>query len=252
MMKILKQTAHRPWALPRGPWIMKQEWHDLLFAHWAVPVEVLRPLIPRALEIDTFGGQAWLGVVPFQMAGVRMRGTPAIPGFSRFPELNVRTYVMRDGKPGVWFFSLDAASAVAVWGARTFFHLPYFLAAMSCAEEAGWILYESHRKGRRRSRAVLRARYRAIGDVFLAQAGSIEHFLAERYCLYTAHETGRIIRCEIHHPPWSLQLAETELQENSMAAAAGIAIADLRPDLPELLHFSRYQEVVVWAPEPLK
>jgi uncharacterized protein len=249
MMEILKHIAQRPWALPRGPWIMKQEWHDLLFAHWAVPVDELRALIPRALEIDTFGGQAWIGVVPFRMSGVRMRGTPAIPGLSRFPELNVRTYVVRDGKPGVWFFSLDAANAVAVWGARTLFHLPYFLAAMSCAEHAGWIRYESHRIDRRGSAASLVASYRAVGESFHAQAGSIEYFLAERYCLYAADDKGRVIRCEIHHPPWPLQSAEAELQEITMAAAAGITIAELRP---ELLHFSRHQEVVVWEPQVLK
>jgi uncharacterized protein YqjF (DUF2071 family) len=228
---------------------MKQEWHDLLFAHWAVPVDILRPLIPLALEIDTFGGKAWLGVVPFRISGVRMRGTPAVPGLSRFPELNVRTYVVRDGKPGVWFFSLDATNALAVWGARTFFHLPYFVAAMSCAEDAAWIRYESHRKDRRGSVASLRARYRAIGKTFHAEPGSVEHFLAERYCLYTAEGRGRIVRCEIHHPPWPLQLAEAELQENTMAAAAGITFADQKP---ELLHFSRHQEVVVWAPQVLK
>jgi uncharacterized protein YqjF (DUF2071 family) len=249
MMEILKYTAHRPWPSPSGPWIMKQEWHDLLFAHWAVPADALRPLIPRALEIDTFGGQAWVGVVPFRMSGVRMRGTPAIPGFSRFPELNVRTYVVREGKSGVWFFSLDAANAVAVWGARKLFYLPYFLAAMSCTAEAGWIRYQSLRKERRGSAASLRARYRAMGDVFHAQPGSIEHFLAERYCLYTADKKRNIIRCQIHHPPWPLQLAEAELQENTMAAAAGITIADHQP---ELLHFSRHQEVVVWAPQLLK
>jgi uncharacterized protein len=248
MMEIFKHTAHRPWELPRGPWIMKQEWHDLLFAHWAVPVDALRPVIPAGLEVDTFGGQAWLGVVPFRMAGVGMRGTPAIPGFSRFPELNVRTYVVWDGKPGVWFFSLDAANAVAVWGARTLFHLPYFLAEMSCEENAGWIRYESRRKDRRGLAASLKARYRPIGEVIHAAPGSIEHFLAERYCLYTADEKGRIIRCEIHHPLWPLQLAEAELQQNSMAGAAGITIAELKP---ELLHFSRRQEVVVWAPQVL-
>ena len=249
MMNIFKHTAHRPWPLPRGPWIMKQEWHDLLFAHWKVPAEALRPVIPQGLEIDTFGGQAWLGVVPFRMAGVRMRGAPAIPGFSRFPELNVRTYVVRDGKPGVWFFSLDAANAVAVWGARTLFHLPYFLAAMSCAENSGWIRYESHRKDRSSSAASLRARYRAIGDVFHAAPGSIEHFLAERYCLYTVDEKRRIIRWDIHHPSWPLQSAEAAMEENTMAAAARITIADLKP---ELLHFSRRPEVVVWAPQVLK
>ena len=249
MMEIFKHTAHRPWPLPCGPWIMKQEWHDLLFAHWAVPAEALRPVIPPGLEIDTFGGRAWLGVAPFRMAGVRMRGTPAIPGFSRFPELNVRTYVVRDGKPGVWFFSLDAANAIAVWGARTFFHLPYFLAEMSCAEESGWIRYESRRKGRGGSPASMRARYRAIGEMFHPQPGSIEHFLTERYCLYTADGKRRIIRCEIHHPPWPLQLAQAAIEENTMAAGAGITIAELKP---ELLHFSRQQEVVVWAQQVLK
>jgi hypothetical protein len=163
--------------------------------------------------------------------------------------LNVRTYVLRDGKPGVWFFSLDAASAVAVWGARTLFHLPYFFAAMSCAEDAGWIRYQSHRKDRRGLAASLRARYRPIGEMFHGQPGSIEHFLAERYCLYTADQKERIIRCEIHHPPWPLQPAEAEIPENTMAVAAGMTIADLKP---ELLHFSRQQEVVVWAPQVLK
>jgi uncharacterized protein YqjF (DUF2071 family) len=249
MMEILKHTGHRPWPLPGGPWIMNQEWHDLLFAHWAVPVEVLRPLIPGALEIDTFGGRAWLGVVPFRMSGVRILGAPAVSGFSRFPELNVRTYVVRDGKPGVWFFSLDAANAVAVWGARIFFHLPYFLAAMNCAEDAGWIRYQSHRKDRRGAAASLRARYRAIGEVFHARSGSVDHFLTERYCLYTANQKGRIIRGEIHHSPWSLQLAEAELQENTMTSAAGITIAEQKP---ELLHFSRRQEVLVGAPQVLK
>jgi uncharacterized protein YqjF (DUF2071 family) len=246
MMEILKRSEHRPWPLPRGPWIMKQVWHDVLFAHWPVKVAAVRPLIPQQLEIDTFHGQAWLGVVPFRMSGVRLRGVPALPGLSRFPELNVRTYVVCDGKPGVWFFSLDAANIVAVWAARVAFHLPYFLAEMKCREDAGWIRYASERRHRGASAASLKARYRALGPVFVAQPGSIEHFLAERYCLYTSDKRGRIIRCEIHHPPWPLQSAEAWFQENSMAAAAGIAIPRERP---ELLHFSRRQDVVVWVPQ---
>jgi uncharacterized protein len=249
MMEMLKHTAHRPWPLPRGPWIMKQVWHDLLFAHWPVPTDALRPLIPAALAIDVFGGRAWMGVVPFRMSGVWMRGTIAIPGLSRFPELNVRTYVVRDGKPGVWFFSLDAANALAVWGARTAFHLPYFLAEMCCEENAGGIRYRSHRMDRKARNASLEANYRPAGEVFTALPGSIEHFLAERYCLYTADKKGRILRCEIHHAPWPLQPAEASFQENTMAAAAGIAIPN---GPPELLHFSRRQEVVVWAPRRLE
>jgi uncharacterized protein YqjF (DUF2071 family) len=249
MMEILKHTAHRPWPLPRGPWIMKQMWHDLLFAHWPVAVEALGPLIPAPLQIDTFDGEAWLGVVPFRMSGVRMRGTPAVGGFSSFPELNVRTYVVRDGKPGVWFFSLDAANALAVWGARKLFHLPYFLAEMRCEDVSGAIEYESKRSERAGLPASLRGRYRPIGKVFHAQPGSLEHFLAERYCLYTTDTRGRIIRCEIHHPPWPLQIAEASFQENSMAAAAGVTIPERKPSL---LHFSRRQDVVVWAPRRLK
>jgi uncharacterized protein len=180
-----------------------------------------------------------------------MRGTPPIPGLSRFPELNVRTYVVRDGKPGVWFFSLDAANAAAVWAARAAFHLPYFLATMCCEEDAGWIDYASDRKLHRRaapesSWASLRGRYRALGPVFNAQRGSIAHFLAERYCLYTADKRRRIMRCEIHHPPWPLQMAEASFQENTMAAAAEIVISAMKP---ELLHFARRQEVVVWKPQ---
>jgi uncharacterized protein YqjF (DUF2071 family) len=160
--------------------------------------------------------------------------------------LNVRTYVSRAGKPGVWFFSLDAANRVAVWAARFAFHLPYFWAAMKCEEKSGWIEYASERARREGSPAALAGRYRPIGETFVAQPGSIEHFLTERYCLYTADAQERIIRCEIHHRPWPLQLAEASFQENTMAAVAGIAI----PDSPaELLHFSRRQDVLVWAPE---
>ena len=249
MDEILKHTGHRPWPLPRGPWIMKQVWHDLLFAHWPVEMDALRGLIPPQLEIDTFGGQAWVGVVPFRMSGVRARGTMAVPGLSRFPELNVRTYVVCDGKPGVWFFSLDAANRIAVWAARAAFHLPYFWAEMKCEEKSGWIEYESERARREGSAAALAGRYRAISETFVARGGSIEHFLTERYCLYTADKRGRLIRCEIHHRPWTLQLAEAVFRENTMAGAAGIAIADASA---ELLHFSRRQDVLVWVPERVK
>jgi uncharacterized protein YqjF (DUF2071 family) len=243
MDEILKHTAHRPWPLPSGPWIMKQVWHDLLFAHWPVEAEALRALIPARLEIDTFGGQAWLGIVPFRMSGVRMRGTIAVPGLSRFPELNVRTYVTCDGKPGVWFFSLDAANRLAVWAARAAFHLPYFWAEMKCEENSGWIEYASLRARREGSAAALAGRYRGMGEIFAARPGSIEHFLTERYCLYTTDGKGRILRGEIHHRPWALQLAEASFQENTMAAAAGITMPDASA---ELLHFSRRQDVLVW------
>jgi uncharacterized protein YqjF (DUF2071 family) len=247
MSANLEQIAHRPWPLPAGRWIMAQSWHDLLFAHWPVEQAALRRHIPPKMEIDTFQGQAWLGVVPFRMSGVRLRGTPAVPWLSAFPELNVRTYVVANSKPGVWFFSLDAANRIAVALARAWFHLPYFRARMSCEERSGWIEYKCARSHRGAACGVLNGRYRAIGEKFSAAPGSLEHFLTERYCLYTTDGVGQVISGEIHHAPWPLQAAEAELVSNTMPEAAGIYLAPAKP----LLHFSKRQDVVVWQPQRL-
>jgi uncharacterized protein YqjF (DUF2071 family) len=226
---------------------MAQSWHDLLFAHWPVDSTALRPLIPPQLQIGTFEGQSWLAVVPFRMTGVRLRGTPALPWLSKFPELNVRTYVTLGGKPGVWFFSLDAGNPVAVAIARAWFHLPYFRARMTSAERQGWIHYQSERTHRGAPGGSLMGRYRPVGKVFSPRPETLEHFFTERYCLYTADAHGRIIRGEIHHPPWPLQVAEAEFTGNTMAQAAGVTLPAGKP----LLHFSRRQDVVVWRPERL-
>jgi uncharacterized protein YqjF (DUF2071 family) len=241
---LLDRIAHRPWPLPSGPWIMAQSWHDLLFAHWAVDVAMLRPHIPAKLEIDTFDGQAWLGVVPFSMTGVRLRWTPPLPWLSAFPELNVRTYVTAQRKPGVWFFSLDAANALAVAAARLTFHLPYFRAGMKCREAGGWIEYQSHRSHSGAAEAEFKARYRGVGEFFQSHPGTLAHFLTERYCLYSASSNGQVYRGEIHHPPWLLQVAEAKFMENSMAEAAGLRLPG---ELP-LLHFASRQGMVAWAP----
>src|SRR5580700_1193759 len=137
--------AHRPWPLPLGSWVMKQTWHHLPFAHWPLPAERMRPLVPAQLDLDTFDGQCWVAVVPFRMSGIRGRGLPPLPGLSRFPELNVRTYVTYGGKPGVYFFSLDAASRAAVWAARRFYHLPYYHARMETTREGNDVAYHSLR-----------------------------------------------------------------------------------------------------------
>src|SRR3984885_14949000 len=148
---------------------MKQVWHDLLFAHWPVPAATLRPLLPAQLELDTFSGECWIGVIPFHMSGIRARGLPRLPGLSRFPELNVRTYVTHNGKSGVYFFSLDAANLPAVWTARKLFHLPYFHAAMSADEHNGTVYYSSRRRG---AAAEFRGAYRPIAPVRPPDAGS--------------------------------------------------------------------------------
>jgi uncharacterized protein YqjF (DUF2071 family) len=244
MHPALRETPHRPWPLPKGLWVMAQSWHDLLFAHWSVPADVLRPLVPAVLELDQWNGQCRLGVIPFRMTGVRLRGTPALPRLSAFPELNVRTYVIAEGKPGVWFFSLDAGNAAAVAVARAWFHLPYYRARMSLEERGGWIYYRSVRVHRTAKPAELLCRYRAAGPLGFPRGGTIEHWLTERYCLYTVDRRGRIHRAEIHHPPWPLQPAEAEIERNTMAEAARVALPAQTP----LYHFARRQDVVVWPP----
>src|SRR6187549_534040 len=142
---ILEQTAHRPWPMPSSAWIMTQTWNDLLFAHWPVDAAVLRERVPASFELDLFDGQAWIGVVPFHMTNVAPRFVPALPGVSAFPELNVRTYVTVGGKPGVFFFSLDAGNALAAGAARALLNLPYYSAAMSVVTANGRIAYTSRR-----------------------------------------------------------------------------------------------------------
>ena len=174
----LEHRAHRPWAVPDRRWLQGQTWRDLLFAHWPVPADVLRRVLPPALPIDTWEGEAWIAVAPFEVTGLRLRGTLPPPVLSRFAETNVRTYTTVDGRPGVFFLSLDAASTVAVMAARASYRLPYFRARMAIGRSGGEISYRSTRV---RGRASLRARYRPTGPAFQARPGTREHIIIERY-----------------------------------------------------------------------
>ncbi len=227
---------------------MRMRWVDLLFAHWPIPVETLRPLVPPALELDTFDGQAWLGIVPFRMEDVAPRFLPAVPGLGAFPELNVRTYVRRGRRRGVWFLSLDAASRPAVEGARAAFHLPYFRARMSSGTEAGWVEYRSERLDPRGPAARFEGRYRPIGPVQPAAPGSLAAFLTDRRGLYAADSRGALSWTAIRHDPWPLQPAEAEIDVETMAAAHGIQL----PAVPPLLHFTKRLDVVAWWPRPVR
>jgi uncharacterized protein len=220
------------------PWIMVQVWRDLLFAHWNLPYAAIRDLVPRQLELDTFNGSAWVSITPFHMS-VRLRGLPPFLGMFDFPELNCRTYVTAQGKPGIYFFSLDTANRAAVWGARTFYHLPYFHARMQVKKDAGSISYSS-----KRAEAVWRGTYSPNSPPRRAEPGSLDYFLAERYCLYTVWKR-RTYRGEIHHVPWPLQNARVEIEENSIARAAGIRL----PDTPAAVSFARELKVLIWALE---
>jgi len=237
--------AHRPYSPPRGPWLMRMTWHDLLFAHWRVDSESLRSRVPPGLSIDEHGGSAWLGVVPFTMSNVAARGTPALPWLSAFPELNVRTYVSpRDGKRGVFFFSLDAARLLAVLGARAMFRLPYYAASMQASRQGATVHYQSRRRG---GAAVFEATYEPAGPAFAPTRGTLEFFLTERYCLYHLDRIGRPSRLEIHHAPWQLQPARAEIARNTMADGLGLHLAGA-----PLLHFAERQDMVAWLPRALR
>lgn len=240
MHPALLELDHRPWPLPARRWTWRQSWLDLAFLHWRVPSARLRPLVPPSLEIQEFDGAAWVGVVPFRMTGVMRRPLPDMPWISAFPELNVRVYVEHGGKPGVWFLSLDAANPVAVWAARRFFHLPYFLAGMSLVERAGTIHYRSRRPG-----AEFVATYRPTSDVYRAARGSLEHWLTERYCLYALAPDGSLWRNDVHHVAWPLQSAAVEIETNNMLRAHGLDVEGP----PELTHFARKLDVIVWGAE---
>lgn len=239
---ILEQMAHRPWPPPREPWVMTQTWHDLLFAHWPVSVARLRPLVPDPLAIDLHEGQAWVGLVSFRMTNVGLRSAPPLPFLSAFPELNLRTYVSAHGRAGVYFFSLDAGSAIAAAAARLLLRLPYFPAAMRVERSGEEVRYESRRTAS--PPAEFAARYAPAGPVFNAASGSLEHFLTERYGLFAMNHVGRPYRLDIHHPPWPLQAAVADIQRNTVASAAGIEL----PPTPPVLHFVHRQDMVAWAP----
>ena len=247
LKEILRQTEHRPYPPPKGLWALRMCWHDLLFMHWALPEASLRPLVPSALELDTFDGSAWLGVTPFRMERTRPLLLPSIPWLSNFPELNVRTYVTAEGKPGIWFFSLDAYNPVAVRLARATFSLPYFDAEMSCQVSKEEVHYRSVRTHKGAPEARFVASYRPVGESFNSRPGTLEYFLTERYCLYSADARRRIWRGDIHHRPWPLQPAEAEAEELEITGQIGVTLPDTEP----ILHFARRLDVVAWLPKRL-
>lgn len=238
----LEHTAHRPWPMPARPWIYRQQWHDLLFAHWPVPGSVLAPYVPQPLQLQEREGTAWLGVIPFRMSGVSMRFLPEVPGLSAFPELNVRTYVEYEGVPGVWFLSLDAANKLAVWCARRFFHLPYVHARMRVIREGEAVAYESSRTGAG-PQARFAGRYGARSIAREARPGTLEHWLVERYALYCKTPRGTLLRGQIHHVPWPIQDAWAEIEVNELPEVHRIPLDATHPPV---LHFARAIDVVLW------
>ena len=233
-------ASHRGWPLPKIPWTMKQVWNSVLFAHYPVDPVKLKKLMPEQLPLDTFNGMAWVGIVPFYITGLRGRGIPQIPGTNRFPELNVRTYVTIDGKPGIYFFSLDAMNSLAVQVARTFLHLPYVYADMSVKEDGFLVEYESKRKSKLEPKLV--CSYKPVSESYYPAKGSFVEWMAERYCLYTVDDKGKILRGEILHPPWLLHDAQANFYLNTMLSKQGIEVENDEA----ILHFSQRKEVKIW------
>jgi uncharacterized protein YqjF (DUF2071 family) len=219
--------------VPDEPWFQAQSWVDTAFINWPVDADALRRLVPESVELETYDGSAWLGITPMLLTGLRLRGLPPLPGVSTFPELNVRTYVTRDGKPGLWFFSLDAGSTLAVEAAKRFYKLPYTRSHMRY-ERGEFVQHEAARAG-----AAFSGSYRGIGDLFHAEPGSLEAFLVERYCLYT-EDGGRVYRAETHHAPWHLQEGEAHIDLNTMAPLP-------LPDVEPHVLFAPRQDAVIWA-----
>lgn len=241
---MIEQTSHRPWPPPQTPWVLYMRWHEVLFLHWPVSPELIRPLIPAEIELDTFDDSCWIGVVPFRMSGVRLRYLP----FSfAFPELNVRTYVKARGRSGVWFFSLDATNWLAVRTARRL-GLPYHDARIEVDFADGAVHYRSTRVRHSAPAAEFDASYRPIEGIYRAAAGTLDHWLTERYRLYAARQPSKVVYGDIHHAQWPLQRAEVELRLNTMTQPIGIKLPDAKP----LCHFANYQEVIAWPVVTLK
>ncbi|HEX7065492.1 MAG TPA: DUF2071 domain-containing protein [Bacillales bacterium] len=231
-------SNHRPWPAPASPWLMKQTWRHLLFAHWPVDPAVIRPYIPDSLELDIYDGRAWLGYIFFQVRGMRPKYLPPVPMLSSFPELNIRTYVTYEDKPGVYFFSLDAQNFAGVQGAKAFFHLPYAYARITLSQENRQFACDCRRMNLSKT---FKARYQPVSEVFRAKPGSLDFWLSERYCLYTEHK-GNLFRGEILHNPWPLQEAEARITKNTMMDFDGALQVE-----PPLVHYVEQQTAVMWG-----
>jgi uncharacterized protein YqjF (DUF2071 family) len=223
---------------------MRQWWGKLLFMHWPIAPSAIRPLVPPHLSIDTYDGQAWLGLVPFTMWGVRPYLTPPVPGLNSFHELNVRTYVHYEGVPGVLFLSMDINSPVAKWGARQFFFLPYYTAEMSLVEEEQTVKYSSRRTSTDAPAASFDAVWSHGEPLPRTEPDSLEFFLTERYCLYTELQE-QLYRCRIFHEPWPLRAARVTSHHSNVVEALGLPTPTGEP----LLHYAEEVKVDIW---PLK
>lgn len=240
-MHLLNNAAHRPWPVPSNNWIMRQKWRNFLFMHWPVNPELVSNLIPSPLRLDTFQGYAWLGYIAFLMDGIYPRALPKLPLTRRFPEINVRTYVQYDGKPGIFFLSIDVKNWASLKIARHWYHLPYHSSNVSIEHKGTTFSFQSIRNENNRHIS-FKALYKPISDVFSPEEGTLDHWLTERYCLYSRDKTSNIYCGEIHHLPWPLQKAEFEIQSNSLLSPFNINLRNTNP----IAHYSGGVDALIW------
>lgn len=245
MHEVLKAVNHRPYPLPNKRWLMTQTWEDLVFIHYPIQKERIEQHIPSPLEVDTFDGVAWIGVVPFWMKNIRMHGLPPIPFASSFLELNVRTYVTYQNKKGVYFFSLDANHLPAVMMARTFFSLPYLHAHIRFSRFGDSMDFKSVRKHQGFPNTCFEASYKPTSSSFIAKKGSLEEWLVERYNLLLVKKN-QVYIGHIHHQPWELQHADIEIKTNDLLPFLPSSIQNEKP----LVHYSKYLRAFAWRLKP--
>ncbi|WP_261131574.1 YqjF family protein [Bacillus sp. Marseille-Q3570] len=238
--ELLEKTSHRTAPFPNHQWRLSQRWDHLLFMHFPVSTEMLRVHVPSSLELDTFEGQAWIGIIPFAVKDMRIRGLPKIPFYHSYLELNVRTYVTYKGVPGVYFFSLDANHLPVVFGTRIL-SLPYFRAGMSMGMEDEVINYSSSRKGK--TTGIFTGSYRPISEPFTPEGGSLTYWFLERYLLWT--ENGKkLLRGDIHHERWMVTEAETRINK--------MMFPPFKLDTPMYAHYAASQRALMWPLVPEK
>jgi len=241
-MGALVDNGHLPFSMPNRPHAISQEWRELTFMHWKVDPKRLQPYLPDGLEIDLFEGEAYVGVIPFIMKNVRPRRLPAVPGISTFAEFNVRTYVVKDGQAGVFFLTLDAKSLVTCFHAPRAYGLAYRYAKAKVKLNADVLPWPSRRSS---DGAELRGTSTGKGLKQSAEADSLEHFLFERYCLYTEHK-GCLRRAYVHHQPWTFQEGDITLEANSLLESYDLG---LDVHAPDLVHISKGLPVKTWSIE---
>ncbi|HWC73479.1 MAG TPA: DUF2071 domain-containing protein [Gemmatimonadales bacterium] len=233
-----------PTVRPQAPVIGFQRWDKLLFLHWSIPTELLRPLIPARLELDTHEGRAYVTVTPFTVRRAHLRGVPPLPGIAEFHEINVRTYVRLGGvDPAVWFFSLDAASALAVAAARVSLRLPYCYARIARSIDGSRQTYDAARL-LPDARAAFSGSWTTGGTAAPAQPGTLEHFLVERYVLFSRAFGDKLFRLQVHHEPWPLQAAHGVAVRQTLASADGLPQLEGEP----LAQYSEGVDVDFFAP----